>query len=46
MRTFFNAVLVFAFLYFGIHLVFWAIDKHQEMIERQARPPIELWRQP
>lgn len=44
MRTFFNAVLWIAFLYFGIHLTFWAIDKHQELIERQARPPVELRR--
>jgi hypothetical protein len=44
MKTFFNAVMIVAVIYFGIHLTFWAIVKHQELLDRQGRPPIELRR--
>jgi hypothetical protein len=44
MKTILSLVMWLAMVYFGTHLVFFAIDLHKRNIERQNRPPIELRR--
>lgn len=44
MKTFWSYTLAIVTLYFGIHLTLYAIDLHQQAIERQERHPIELSR--
>ena len=44
MKAIYTFVLIIAAIYFSIHLTAYGIDLHQQAMERQTRPPIELRR--